>query len=107
MLKKAERQHLDDMVEAAAFALQPDLIELKYRLGEDHAGDPCIEFDLVVADAAVKVEKVEGGRDSFDFDRYHHLEEAIRRIVEPHEYGLCAYFSLKLKSELEKKTEAA
>jgi len=86
MLRKAERAHIEDMVKAAAFALQPDLVELRHEIRDDWSGDPSIFFTLVVGI------RLSAGRNP-SFDRVVHMEEAIRLIVEPQEYGLNPYFS--------------
>jgi len=92
MLRKAERSHIEDMVKAAAFALQPDLVEIRHEFQDDCTGDPSIFFTLVVAD------KIVVGRYP-SFERVRWMEEVVRRIVEPDEYGLNSYFTCRSKSE--------
>ena len=90
--KQSERDHIERMVRAAAFALKPDLVALRYDLIEDHSGEPAIDFKLVIADRLAYP--------TLDFERVRHLEDAIRAIVEPEEYALLGYFSVRSKREV-------
>lgn len=39
-------------VEAAAHSLSPDVVRIRYTVGEDWRGDPAIHFHVVLSDAA-------------------------------------------------------
>jgi len=94
--KTEERDHIQRMVNAAAFALQPDVVQIAYNFGEDHSEQPCINFHIVVQDRVVKND---------NFDRWRHIEKAVELIVEPDEYGLMAYYNVRTKSEHTKRPD--
>jgi len=92
--KQSERDHIDRMVKAAMMALKlAGLVYMNYEITEDHSGEPCINFYVTVEDSVIK-----RGKQS-NFEIYQQMEKAVRAIVEPEEYGLQAYFSVRLKSE--------
>lgn len=105
--KQAERDHIARMVRAAAFALRPDLVALGYDFGADHTGDACINFKLVISDkvAYAGPSPGKGLPLELDFARLRHLEDSIRRIVEPDEYGLESYFSVRSKREFDSRKD--
>ena len=100
MLKKAERQHIEDMVRAAEFALRPSgLISLSYKFDRDWTDDEGIFFECFIADAV--------GQEHVLLETTKRISEAVRRIVEPDEYGLLSYFNWKLESDVKRQQKEA
>ncbi len=92
-LKKAEYQHIMDMVAAALFALGPaGLVSASFTLADDWSGQSAINFLCTLEDVFFV-----GGK--FPGDVMRHIEESIRRIVEPEEYSLLAYFNWRSEKE--------
>lgn len=94
--KQCERDRIARMVKAAAYALRPDLEYLFYALEEDHSGEPAIFFRMVLSDRLGDCSRRQ------HFDRIREMEESIRMIVEPEEYGLHSYFNLRSLSACRK-----
>ena len=85
--------------DAVAKEMAPDVVRIRYAIGEDWSGDPSIQFRVVLSDAASR------GKNLFKIaDRVRHrLEENVR----PDEMGLIAYFNFRSKTEQDSLKEPA
>ncbi len=84
-------------VERAAKALAPDVVRIRFNLGEDWTGDDSIFFKIVVSDKA--------GRQVMNSDLNWRVKAALRREIEPEELGLIDYFNFRSVSELAQMNE--
>ncbi len=78
-------------VAKASDALAPDVVRIRYELGEDWSGDSAVFFRVLLTDSASKRS---------------HLREVARRVsaeifrdVQPSQLGLQAYFNFRSESE--------
>ena len=82
---------LDEQVSRAISKLGPEVVRVRYKVGEDWTGDPSINFRIVLTDAASREENLGD------------VTEKIRRVVvdelRPYEWGLIPYFSFRSQSE--------
>ncbi len=90
---------IDTGVARAANALAPDVVRIRYSVGEDWNGSPAVFFRVVLSDNA-SLRK--------------HLREATQRVtstvfleVRPDELGLQRYFNFRSVSEQAKLQEEA
>lgn len=82
---------IDNGVKAAADALAPDVVRIRYDLSEDWSGAPSIFFRIVLRDEAL-----------IDADQWELSQRISRRIqseVQSDELGLQPYFSFRSASE--------
>ena len=86
-------------VQRAAQALAPDVVSIRYSLGEDWTGDPSVFFRIVLSDEASRVEHLG--------ERAECIESKIRNDVRPEELGLNYYFNFRSESEQAELQEAA
>ena len=88
---------IEEGVERAAKALAPDVVRIRFNLGEDWTGDDSIFFKIVVSDKA--------GRKVMNSDLNWRVKSALRREIEPEELGLIDYFNFRSVSELAQMSE--
>ena len=87
-------------IEAVERKLLPDVVRLKYELGEDWAGDPAVFFKVVV-----RTEVFQEGRIGV-VSRY--VTDVINRELEPREeWGVRAYDRYRSVAEQERMQEAS
>ena len=80
---RVNKAEIDAGVERAAKALAPDVVRIRYSLGEDWTGVPSIFFRVVLSDDASREERL-----------HEAARRAARRIekeVDPDELGLNSY----------------
>lgn len=78
----------------------PDVVRIRYTLGEDWTGDPAVFFEIVVSD-----EVFASGTILPVSDR---VQRAIRTTIEPlEEWGVMPYFNYQSESEQAKMNEPA
>lgn len=89
-------QQIADEIERVKGKLGPEVVRLKYTVGEDTSGEPAIYFRIVLVDSAFNRDPLSeiGGR----------ITERIRRILfdalRPNEnWGLRSYFRFRRQSE--------
>jgi hypothetical protein len=79
-LKRAER------------ALAPDVVRIRYTLGDDWTGDPSIYFKVVITDKAASQESKLG-------EITRHIINTVRDKVKPEDFGLNSFFNFRSLSE--------
>ena len=85
------RTEIDNGVKAAADALAPDVVRIRYDLSEDWSGAPSIFFRIVLRDDAL-----------INADQWELSQRISHRIlseVQSDELGLQPYFSFRSVSE--------
>ncbi len=71
--------------------LRPEIVDLRYSLGEDHTGDPSIFFDIVLPDNAIDNDPT--------LRRSRHLQDDIEQALRPLEnWGVLPYCTFVLLS---------
>ena len=83
----------------AVQALAPDVVRIRYSLGEDWTGDPSVFFRVVLSKEASREEHLG--------ETARRIESSIRNEVNPDELGLYAYFTFRSESEEAANREAA
>ena len=86
-------------VQRAVEALAPDVVRIRFNLGEDWTGDPSVFFRVVLSKKASRLKHL--GKTS---DR---IEAKVRQEVRPEELGLNYYFNFRSESERLANKEAA
>jgi hypothetical protein len=88
----AQQAQLDEVLNALKPTLGPDVVSLRYSLGQDWSGDPAIFFRIVLSDRASRRDEL--------LNAANRIEDAIVRYVEPLEqWGVLPYFSYRSHSE--------
>jgi hypothetical protein len=95
-----QRGQLEEAIRAIEPSLGPDVLRLRYSIGEDWTGDPAIFFRVLLSDRA---------------SRRDQLLQAINRIkstIEDHldplaQWGVLPYYSFRSQSEQEALKEEA
>lgn len=83
---------LDRAIQEITQRLGPDVVHLRYELGDDWTGDPAIFFRIVLSD------------DAANPDRVHRVAENARRAITAAlspdlEWGVLPYFNFRSQSE--------
>lgn len=82
---------LDDEVRSAILKFGPDVVNVKYNLGEDNDGDPSIFFRIVLTDSASREEVLA--------DVSGDIVKTLYDELRPYEKGLIPYFRFRSQSE--------
>jgi hypothetical protein len=89
----------EEAVQRAENALKPEIVRIRYSLGNDWTDDPSIFFRILLSD---------------DASRPNRLQEVAERVtqhiiqeVRSEEYGYHAYFNFRSNSEQEKLRDPA
>ena len=78
-------------VELAEQELAPDVVRIRFNLGEDWSGDPAVFFRVVLSDDASRMGRLrEMGR---------RVQRVLAERARPEELGLLAYFNYRNVSE--------
>lgn len=94
------RTELDEAINAIRPTLGPDVVSLRYSLGDDWSGDPAIFFRVVLPDQASRGERLRQATKQ--------IERAITERLEPlEEWGLPPYFDYRNQSEQAARKEEA
>ncbi len=86
-------------VQRAAEALAPDVVRIRFSLGEDWTGDPSVFFRVVLSNEASRFEHLGKIADG--------IEAKITKEGKPEEMGLNYYFSFRSEAEQADLREAA
>lgn len=93
------QQRIDQGLSTATKTLSPDVVHIRYSLGEDWSGAGAVFFRVILSDQASKRAN---------------LRQVARRVsgtvlnaVQPEELGLQAYFNFRSESEQAKLREEA
>ena len=85
------QNRIESGVTKASSVLAPDVVRIRYSLGEDWSGSGAVFFRVVLSD---------------DASRHNHLREIAQRVaatlsseVKPEEMGLQAYFNFRSAAE--------
>lgn len=81
-------------VEAVAKSLAPDVVRIRYTVGEDWHGEPCVYFRTVLSDAA--------SHRAHLLVKTHRVEAALRKALDFTSMGLGDYYNYRSQSECEK-----
>jgi hypothetical protein len=88
----AQRDQIDEAVNDLIPALGPDVVRLRYTLGEDWSGDSAIFFRIVLSERASRRDQLYGAT--------RQIESAIVQRLEPLEqWGVLPYFSYRSQAE--------
>ena len=87
--------------------LKPDVVKIGYEITEDHTGDPCINFRVLLTDEAARY--VEGDDNSPLFLNARRAEDVLREKTHADDCdcGLFSYFNFRSVSEQEELGEAS
>lgn len=95
-----QRSALDASIQELVPSLGPEVLRVRYSLGEDWTGDPAIFFRIVLVDRATKKHNIS--------KITQRIERQIRDQLEPTEqWGLQPYFNYRSKSEFDEMREKA
>ena len=86
-----DEKQIADGVQRAEAALAPEVVRIRYNLGEDWSGDPSIFFRVLITDEAA-----ESG-EWREFER--RVEETVLREAHVYELGLLPYLTYRTVSE--------
>lgn len=87
-----DQQQLASDIERARLKLGPEVVRLRYNVGEDSGGDPAIFFRIVLTDETIRVTQLG------QFVRS--VEDTVDRECRPLEnWGLLSYFNYRTQSE--------
>ncbi|MCX6606109.1 MAG: hypothetical protein NTV52_21305 [Acidobacteria bacterium] len=86
------REMIDSEIEAAIKKLGPEVVRVRYNIGVDWKDDPCINFRIVITDAASHKEVLGG------------VSSRVRRILSDElspieKWSLRPYYSFRNQSE--------
>ena len=88
----AQRAQLDQAIRDLEPTLGPDVVRLKYTLGEDWSGDSAIFFKIVLSDQASRRDRL--------LNVTNQVKHTIEQRLEPLEqWGVLPYFSFRSQSE--------
>jgi hypothetical protein len=86
-----DQSQIATKVEKARKALSPDVVRIRYDIGEDWSGSPSVFFRIVLSDAASRVANLR--------DVTQRVSRRIEAEVGPDKLGLEAYFNFRSVSE--------
>ena len=85
-------------IERAIQKLGPEVVRVKYKVGEDTSGEPAIYFRIVLTDTASEEVRLA--------DVTARVAASLFDELRPHEnWGLLPYFSFRSESEQEKRND--
>jgi hypothetical protein len=88
----AQRDQIDEAVNDLIPALGPDVVRLRYTLGEDWSGDSAIFFRIVLSERASRRDQLYGVTSQ--------IRDTIMQRLEPLEkWGVLPYFSYRSQAE--------
>jgi len=88
----AQQSQLDEAINALKPTLGPDVVRLRYTLGQDWSGESAIFFRIVLSDRASRRDQLRTATNQ--------IESAIEECLQPLEqWGVLAYFSFRSQSE--------
>jgi len=88
----AQQGQLDQAINDLRSTLGPDVVSLRYTLGQDWSGEPAIFFRIVLSDRASRREQLQNATSQ--------IENVVVRSLEPLEqWGVLPYFSYRSPSE--------
>jgi len=88
----AQQAQLDEAINALKPTLGPDVVRLRYTLGQDWSGESAIFFRIVLSDRASRRDQLRKATNQ--------IESAIEECLQPLEqWGVLAYFSFRSQSE--------
>ena len=93
------QQRIDLGLQKASAALSPDVVRIRYTLGEDWSGEDAVFFRVVLKDSASERSQLRTVA--------RRVEETVVREVQPRGMGLEAYFNFRSESEQTKLREEA
>jgi len=83
---------IDAEVANVVSQLGPEAVRVRHQIGEDHDGDPALDFRIVVAGSAAKLEEFLAST--------RRIERILRdRLLPYSRWGLIPYFSFRSESE--------
>lgn len=92
-MTKQELQEFDDRVRRLA-ATFPEIVRVRYDIGDDWAGDPSITFKVLLRDEATTRDKLG--------DVGYRIRQGFEDELRPYELGYIPYFYVRGQSEQEK-----
>ena len=88
----AEQAQLDEAIKEVKQALGPDVVGLRYTLGQDWTGEPAIFFRVVLSDQASRRDQLRNSTNQ--------VTTAIDQRLQPLEqWGVLPYFNFRSQSE--------
>jgi hypothetical protein len=90
---------VEEAVRRAENALRPDVVLIRYSIGDDWSGDPSIFFRILLSDEASRPDRLQ--------QVAQRVGERIVDEVRSDEFGFHAYFNFRSKSEQDKLQEPA
>ena len=90
-IRYVKESDIADAVQAAARDLAPEVVRIRYNIGEDWTGDPAIFFRVLLSDEASKEEGLLGVMER--------VESRLVDELKPRDLGLFTYFNFRSKSE--------
>lgn len=86
------QEQIDAEVRQAISKLGPEVVRIRYRTGEDHDGDPSLNFRIVLTDRAAQRENMRAS--------IRQIERTLLDQLSPYSrWGLIPYFSYRSASE--------
>ena len=83
---------LDEAIRGLKSTLGPDVLGLRYALGQDWSGEPAIFFRIVLSDRTSRRDQLHNATSQ--------IENALMQRLEPLEqWGVLPYFSYRSQSE--------
>lgn len=93
-----DQEQIRSVVMDVADSLRPEVVRIRYEVGDDWSGDPSVFFRVVLADNASS-EKVL-------YRNMQRVTQALLDAVKPNDLGLHAYFDFRSKTEQDELNEA-
>lgn len=93
------RSEINEALQRAVAALHPDVVHVRYDIGEDWTGERAIFFRVLLTDYASDRKRLP--------DVTHRVSRKISEEVQPDSFGLQPYFNFRSKSEQESLNEPA
>ena len=88
----AQQEQLDRAISGLKPALGPEVVRLRYSLGQDWTGDSAIFFRIVLTDRASRRDQL--------LSVTTRVEDAINRSIQPElEWGVLPYYRFRSESE--------
>jgi hypothetical protein len=87
----AQQAQLDEAINDLKPALGPDVVRLRYTLGQDWTGDPAIFFRIVLSDQA--------SRDQLHNATMQIQNAIVQRLERLEQWGVLPYFSYRSQAE--------
>lgn len=95
-----QRPQLDQVIDGIRESLGPDVVRLRYDLGEDWTGESAIFFHIVISDEASRRERL--------LTSTRQIESVIVQQLEPlQQWDVLPYFSYRSQSEFAARREKA